>query len=96
MQKVTCPNRLLEIEIEDKSYKIKFPTALQVSAYLKDLLKISKGESESNEVDLTLDLLIELGLPKDVAILLEMDDLEEITNVLTTKKKKMTSPEISN
>lgn len=76
--------RVLEIEYGEEKLTLKYPTVLQIKEMTKKQQKI---KDPVDNVDIILDLLVELGMPKEIATELEQRHLESIMEVLIDSKK---------
>lgn len=79
--------RALEVKIDGVVYSLKYPTVLQ----LKRLSEATKDLSadKSQEIDLIVDLLESLGLPRDVSFGLEPEGFQRIVEALSGAQKKI-------
>lgn len=73
--------RVLEFKFDDKDCKLKYPTVLQVKEFSK------KSVDGEDNLEVTLDFLVSLGLEKEIAECLEIDHLRQIIEHLTEQKK---------
>lgn len=78
--------RVLELKINGHLYKLKFPTIYQ----LKKLNELSKDvkDDKSAEIDLIVEMLADLGLPKEVSYDLEPEAFQKIIETLSGQQKK--------
>ena len=74
--------RKLEIKYGGESFEVLYPTALQLAKYQK-MMK----EKEDDSILITIDLLVNLGLKKEVAEILEIEDMTMIVEKFSEKKR---------
>jgi hypothetical protein len=76
------PKRTANVQIGEDSYKVRVPTVLQAEKYFGD---IKQDEGSGQKV---IELLVELGLPKGVCEDLDILQMSEILEGLTSLTKK--------
>lgn len=81
MEKLSFKKRNLELEFNDSSHSISFPNVGQVNQFLKD------SKDKEDTIEITIDFLETLGLPKSVSFELEPQQLNEVVSVLCGSKK---------
>ena len=79
--------KTLDYDIYGVEYKLNYPTPRQVKDYLNGLREIIDGKSDKTDMDLVLELLDKLGLPRDKSEDMDMIDLQEISNYILNQKK---------
>jgi len=85
--KMQLKKRELDLDVYGDIYKLIFPTAKRMVLFMEELREIIKGDSKKTDYELSIDLLVECGLPKEKAEELYGEDIQEIIAVLDGKKK---------
>lgn len=85
--KMQLKKRELDLDVYGEIFKLEFPTALRMVSFMNDIRLIIKGESDKTDYDLSIELLVECGLPEDKAKTLYGEDIQDIIAVLDGKKK---------
>lgn len=75
--------RTLDVVVDGQKHSVRFPKAKEQY----DLQASMKGVDEEKYGDVLFLFLADLGLPKEVALDLEAEDLKEIVEILTGQKK---------
>ncbi len=75
------PKRTAKVIIGEDSWTLRVPTVLQAEKYQKELKK-------SDSLSKIVDMLADLGLPKDTCNQLDVMQITEILEGLTTLSKK--------
>jgi len=75
------PKRTANVLIGEDSYKVRVPTVLEAEKYFDDV----KDEKSGAKV---IEMLAELGLPKEVSTQLDILQLSEILEGITSLTKK--------
>lgn len=70
---------------EEESYVVRLPSISEARDFGK---KSKKSEDEYDQIDLTIELLIKLGLPEDRAKALDLDQLLQLKDMVFDFKKK--------
>ena len=83
MTELVLKKKTLNIKYEGKDYELSFPSVLQTKNFVKNLEK--KG---NNEIEESIKLITELGLPKDVCEAIDIDQLNMIMEAITPQSKK--------
>ena len=86
MSKLKFEREFLECDIYGDIHKISYPTPRQVKSYLEGLRLIINGESEKTDMELVVELLDSLGLPKEVSENMALNQLSQISDELLQKK----------
>lgn len=73
---------IIRVDVYGEKIEISKPNIKQVMDYQK------KVKDDSDDLEIVLDFLAELGLPKDKAYTLTPDDLQLIVEALVSSKKK--------
>lgn len=76
--------RKLSFDIYGEKCEVLFPTTGQIKE--KDEL-IKKKENKGREIDVVIDFLETLGLPRDISLGMEMDHLLKIISEVSGQKK---------
>lgn len=71
--------KFYEIEIDGVLYKVSAPTVLQIKKYSQ--------VNEKESFDVFVELVEELGIPKNVLMSLDIESIEKISELLFPKKK---------
>jgi hypothetical protein len=74
---------LLKVKIYEKEYEIKKPTVRQVQCLQEAL----KDEDQSRSMKALCSFFVELGLPEDVVLDLELDALTKLGEYVNGSKK---------
>jgi hypothetical protein len=76
---------ILKINYDGKAYEVRRPKFKELSDYQ---VRLSEAKSDDQKMmNEILDFLSGLGFPKDVALELEVDQLERLIEAVTAKKK---------
>ena len=75
--------KVFEFKLDGNVYKVKNPSVKDVQAFQKESEKVSEGDS----IEMTVEFLAGLGLPKDVAYGMEADHLTTVVNHISGQAK---------
>ena len=80
--------REIEVKLRDgEVVKLQFPLAKRMNDFMKDIHKIIKGETDKDDYEISVELLVEHGLSKKVANSLYAEDIKELIRVFDGQKK---------
>jgi len=85
--KMQLKKRELDLDVYGEIFKLEFPTALRMVAFMDEIRLIITGESKKTDYDLSIELLVECGLPEEKAKTLYGQNIQEVIAVLDGKKK---------
>lgn len=92
MKHVVKPSTRLVVEIEGKDYQLRRPN-LGALIDFEQNLEIARESNKAGKVyNVLLDLVVSCGLPKDVALSLEDDQLKDLIDGMNTAKKNDQAP----
>jgi hypothetical protein len=86
--KLQLKKKELKLDVYGEIYTLEIPSAKRMHDFMSDIISIAKGDiKDKTDFMLSMDLLVECGLPLEVAESIYSDDLREIIKVLDGQKK---------
>ena len=71
----------IEVELDEVVYQLKSPSVVDVDSYSVD---IEKGEKRP--VFCMIDLIVKMGLPREIALELDVNQVEQLAELIMPKK----------
>lgn len=79
--------RVIALDVYGEKFEVSFPTPKQLRWYIDELKKVSEQEGDKSEVDLIVEFLAKLGLPKEKSEEMEVSHISKLVEVLLEVKK---------
>lgn len=86
MSELKFERRVLKLDLYGESYNVAFPTKKQGTKLAEKAKDAENGDDKGAEA--VIDLLAELGLPKEKSEEMEIEHLTELVEMLFPSKKK--------
>ena len=79
--------RELDVKAFGNVYKLNYPSAKRMNQFMLDVKKMVSGELDKSDYELSSDLVVECGLPREIVDQLPSEDLREVIKTLDGQKK---------
>lgn len=87
LKEIELKPTVFSVKVEGESYEVRKPKATTLSQFQVKLANFDSKKDDSKAIDLIIDFLDSLGLPKEVASELDIDQIETLMEHIGSKKK---------